>query len=296
MGTTSNLNQEFSLCGGCQTTGTLYLKVEENASSGAYPVDISVVNSEGYGVVEKSVLEVDGSSELLLNGNGSVKQGEDSELNLEMENIGQDSATQVTAYLQYPGITFQPSRIGFGNLEPGETVRKTVKIHADEKVVSGPVTVSSTVEYREDSSERIRNSSVPLKVLKDVHLAVSKVDSEAEVSSSSGFMVELENIGSSEAEQIRSNLRCADASVLSGESFVGSLEEGESVPTTYSIRPNRKEVQCSIQVSYTGENEKNLEESFSVTAEDIIPMLPVLVPALVAFAGLVYWKKRSMEP
>lgn len=295
-GTTSNLAEEFSLCGGCQTTGIIYLKVRENASSGTYPVDIGIQSTENIGVVEKSVVEVDGSSELILTGNGTVKQGESSEMKIQLENIGRDIATQTTVSLSHPLISFQPSKTSFGSLEPGDSAERSIEINTDEKIESGPETIHSTVEYREDGKRITKNSSVSLDILKDVEIVISQFKSDARVSSSSRTLVELENIGNAEAEGIRSELECEGASILDGESYVGSLEPDESVPTVYSISPEQEDVNCRVKISYTGEEEHTLEESFSITAEHNNSfMLPSIIGLVVVAGGLFYWRKKNNE-
>lgn len=295
-GTTSNLGQNFSLCGGCQTIGTLYFNIEENASSGTYPFDIEVQNSEGFGVVEKSVIEVDGSSNLILTGNADVKQGESTLLELKLENTGSDVAKQTSTTLRHPLIGFNSSKVSFGSLEPRESNRKSVLLNTDEEIGSGPESINSILEYKEDGKSFSRNSSVSLNILKDSELVISNFESEAEVNSDSRLMIELENVGSSEVEGINSKLDCKEASVIDGESFVGSLESDESVPTVYSISPIKEEVTCNINVNYTGENQKTFEESLKINAEKSSSILPpVFITGLLIFLAVVYRKKSNKE-
>ena len=293
-GTTSNYNDGFSLCGGCQTIGTIYLKVSKDASSGSYPVDLNLENADSTGVVEKTVLEVDGSPELVLKGNGSVMQGESSEIDLELENTGKDSASQVTASLTHPLISFQPSKIDFGSIKTGESIENTLEINTDENLESGPETVPVTLSYT-DGDRFVENTSVPIDVLKDVNLVVSQVDSDAIIGSESRVMIELENTGESKAEGIKSKVECEDSSVTDSESFVGSLDSDESVPTVYHVVPEKEIAECTLTASYTGENEKTLEESFEISAEKKSPVLPGLTVLMVLIVSLLYWRRRSKE-
>ncbi len=246
LGTTSNYQDSFSLCGGCQTIGTVYLKVSENASSGSYPVDFSIENSDSVGMVEKAVLDVDGEPKLLVKGEGSVIQGEDSEISVEIENTGKDTATQVTASLDQPLMSFDYSKLNFGTLDVGESLNRTVEIDTDEKVESGPESIPVRLSYIDDERKG-ENTSLSVNVLKDVKLAVSQVSSDAVVGSQSRLMVELENIGESEADEIESKLECEDSEVTDSESFVGSLDSDESVPTVYRLIPQEDSTQCTIE-------------------------------------------------
>ena len=295
-GTTSNYGQAFSLCGGCQTIGTLYFNVEENASSGTYPFDIEIRNSQGLGVVEKSVIEVDGSSNLIFSGNADVKQGEDTPLELKLENTGSDVAKQISATLRHPLIGFNSSKVSFGSLEPGEVRRKSVNLNTDEDINPGPESINSILEYREDGNKVSRNSSISINVLKNTELVISDFESDAEVNSDSRLMIELENVGSGEVEGINSRLSCDGASVIVGESFVGSLESDESVPTVYSISPSREKVTCNVDVKYTGENQRTLEDSLSIDAERGNSILPaVFFTGFLMLLAVFYRKKSSKE-
>jgi len=293
-GTTSNYKDGFSLCGGCQTIGTIYLKVSKDSSSGTYPVDLNLENADSTGVVEKTVLEVDGRPELVLKGNGSVMQGESSEIDLELENTGKDSASQVTASLSHPLISFQPSKIDFGSIKTGESIESTVEINTDENLESGPETLPVTLSYT-DEGRIIENTSVPVNLLKDVELVVSQIESDGVVGSESRVMIELENTGESKAEGIQSIIECEDSNVPDSESFVGSLDSDESVPTVYHVVPERENVECTLTTSYTGEIEKKLEESFEISAEKKSPVLPGLTVLLVLTVSVLYWRRRSKE-
>jgi len=293
-GTTSNYKDGFSLCGGCQTIGTIYLKVSNDASSGSYPVDLNLESADSTGVVEKTVLEVDGAPELVLKGDGSVMQGGSSQINLELENTGKDLASQVTASLSHPLISFQPSKVDFGSLETGESIENTVEINTDEDLESGPETVPVTLSYTE-GTRITENTSVPIDVLKDVKLVVSQIESDGVIGSESRLMIELENTGESKAEGIKSKIECEDSSVTDSESFVGSLDSDENIPTVYHVMPEKEKVECTLTTTYKGENEKTLEESFEISAENENPVLPGLTVLLVLIVSLLYWRRRSKE-
>lgn len=292
-GTTSNFGQNFSLCGGCQTIGTLYFKIKENTSSGTYPFDIEVQNSEGFGVVKKSVIEVDGSSNLILTGTSDVKQGESALLEIKLENTGSDVAKQTSATLKHPFISFNSSKVSFGSLEPGESTEKPVLLNTDEEIESGPESINSILEYREDGKELSRNDSLSLNVLKNTELVISGLESEAEINSDSRLMIELENVGNGEVEGINSKLDCDGASVIDGEGFVGSLESDESVPTVYSISPRIEEVTCNLHVNYTGESQKTIEESLNINAEKSKSILPPVFTTVFLIVLAVFYRKKS---
>jgi hypothetical protein len=287
-GTTSGFGEAFSLCGGCQTTGTLYFQVSKDAQSGAYPIDIKATGNNGIGIVEKTEVDVDGSPNLILETDTEVTQGNTSISEIKIENVGTEKASDLSVNLEHPLIAFQPSKIFFGNLEVGESRNASVEIKVDDNLGSGPESIDALIEHREGSVRAVENSSVNLDVLKNVDLAISHIESSAEIGSSSRVMVELENVGDSEAERISTDLNCQNEVVSKGQDFVGSLDAGESLPTVYSVTPKSESTDCTLNADYTGESRETLEESFELNAEASVNYPVYVSGILVIIGGLIY--------
>lgn len=294
-GTTSNFAEDFSLCGGCQTTGTLYFNIGEDTESGAYPVDLRALGDEGNGIVEKTEIEVDGSPNLILNSDAEVMQGETSKSKINIENTGTEKASQLSVALRHPSISFNSSKIVFGVLDPGESETASLEMGVDQDLNSGPESIETFLEHTEDGVKTVENSSISIDILKDVNLAISQIESDAETSSESRLMVELENIGSSQAQRISTDLKCQNAVVKDGQDFVGSLDAEESVPTVYSVKPESETSDCTFEATYTGESRQTLEESFELNSDNSRPFILYIVILLVLTGGLLYsrsyWKE-----
>lgn len=295
-GTTSNFVDDFSLCGGCQTVGKVYLKVKDDASSGSYPLDIIVRNKEDIGVVEKTKIEVDSRPNIITTGQVKVKQGETKQFDLGLENIGKDKATQVTVSLKHPKMNFNPSTVLYKNLNPEESDVQTITVNTDNNLDSGPHTAQAMIEYVDNGNQIIQNRSIPVQVLKDVELTVSEVKTEDAVQDSeSRIMVELENTGNSKAESINSQLECENVIHMDNQDFVGSIDSDESIPTVYKIIPKQKSTKCHLSVDYVGEENQNLKESFTFTAErDSNLGIPLAVLVLV-ISGLIYYRRKRQD-
>ena len=294
-GTTSNFGEAFSLCGGCQTTGTLYFQVSKDAQSGAYPVDIKATGNRGSGIVEKTEVEVNGSPNLILETDTEVTQGNTSVSDIKIENIGTEKASELSVNIEHPLISFQPSKIFFGNLKVGESKNASFELEVDQDLGSGPESIDALIEHRDGGVKAMENSSINLDVLKNVDLAISHIESSAEIGSSSRVMVELENVGDSEAERISTNLKCQNGVVSDGQDFVGLLDADESVPTVYSVTPKSESMDCTLDADYTGESRQTLEESFELNAENS-RNYPIYVSGiLVIVGGLIYVRSYVKE-
>ena len=285
-GTTSSLGEDFSLCGGCQTTGTLYFNVGENAESGSYPIDLKALGDEGDGIVEKTEIEVDGSPNLILNSEAKIMQGETSKSKINIENTGTEKTSQLSATFRHPSISFNSSKIAFGELNPGETKSASLEIGVDQDLDSGPESIEASIEHVENGAKIVENSSISIDILKDVQLAISQIESDAETGSESRVMIELENIGSSQAEEISTNLECENAVVKEGQDFVGSLDAEESVPTVYSVITKSETSDCTLEATYTGESRQTLDESFELNSDSSRPFI-LYIAGLIVFSGVL---------
>lgn len=295
-GTTSNFDGNFSLCGGCQTVGTVYLKVDEDTTSGSYPLDVKVVVTDEISVVEKTVIEVESTPNIIATGEAEVKQGGSSEFDLELENIGRDEASQVTVSLNHSRINFNPSTVRYSDLGVDGSELKTVEVTASEDIRSGPTKARATIEYVDDNQRMTQKRSIPVQILKDVELAVSRVETEgAVIGSKSRLMVEMENIGNSEAKAINSQVTCDGAEETEDTDFVGSLDSEESVPTVYYVTPEQKSVDCTLDVSYKGEEEQSLQETFKIKAQKKTNVIFLAAVGFLVLVGVIYLYYQRKE-
>lgn len=277
--------------------GTLYLKVEENASSGTYPVDITVSDGE-VGIVEKATLEVDGTPNIVLTTSESneIQPGERSKVNLSLKNVGTDKASEIVLGLKNEFVSIQPSQIVIKELAPGESITENVSIKIDEDLKSGVQKLHFSLAYKDESTSIQKNSTVSLTALERADLALSDLNVKNPVrGQTTSAIVEIENLGPGEARRIESELSCEEADVSSRKAFVGQLDEGESVPMVFDLTPQSSKVNCDLTVNYIDSAERTISQSFSFTAERrAFPLGTVAVIVLIA-SGIIfyYWRKRE---
>ncbi|MFB6209694.1 MAG: COG1361 S-layer family protein [Candidatus Nanohaloarchaea archaeon] len=297
IGTTSGFRKSFSLCGGCQKTGLLYFKVKESADTGRYPVDLNI-SSGRYGVVEKFRLSVDGEPNLVINsGRIEMTPGENVTTKVEIENIGSDEASQVVLGSASDTFSVSPPETVLGEVKPGETVEKRLRVSADESTDSGLKSLELSLDYRDESESGENTVKLPVKVLEKAELTVSDVEVEkAVIGKETTVTAEIENLGPGEAEQIVSSLECEGARVKSGKSFVGQLEDEENVPMVFTVEPESVRAECTLRTEFRDHSQRKIKEefSFSSSKQNSI-ILPAIAAVLVIAALGFYWRKRRKD-
>ncbi len=294
IGTTSDFAKEFSLCSGCQKTGTLTFRVSPDAFSGEYPVDVRVWR-EDFGIVGKFEINVDGTPNLVVNAEEfRVAPGENTTKKLTVRNIGTDTASQVTVRSGDDSITLGPSETVFDSIPPGEEKKREIRLKADKNTESGTRNLELELSYRDENTEKSSSKTISGEVLEKAEIAISDFSVENKVAGKQTTLtVQLENLGPGEAERIVSEIKCENAEVSSAKSFVGQLGDEESVPVTFSITPRAGDVRCTLTTDYTAGTRMQLQDSFNFSAERKQSfILPVLAAILVAAAGFYYWRKR----
>lgn len=297
-GSTSSLAEEFSLCGGCQRTGTFYLQVDEAAMDGTYPFDVRLPAGDT-ALIESSEIEVDGRSSLVLTAsNVSIVPGETAPITLELSNIGTDAANEVVISAETDGFAVSPSARSLEGLASGQGTTMPFTLRADSEMDAGVRSLAFTATYTEDNTERETTFSVPVDVAQQAEIAIDNVAGDSlTIGEPSDVTVDIENLGPGEAERISMELSCDGAEVQNGRSFVGQLGDGESVPAVFTIVPGQQDIGCDIEVQYSDESQQVLEERIEVTAEDQKSFLPyaVLLVAGLLVGGYLWRKKRKDE-
>ncbi|MDY6765747.1 MAG: CARDB domain-containing protein [Candidatus Nanohaloarchaea archaeon] len=299
IGTTDAIGSSITLCGGCQRVGTVRLKVDEDAVSGTYPVAVQLATPGGDGVVETAELEVDGTPNLVVSAPQiETVPGENVTAAVTVRNIGADTASQTVVELAAEAIAMQPSPVEFGRIAPGTAVTRTVRFTVDESFSNGIRQVGLDTSYRDESVTHTGEASVTLDVLQRADVVLSEVAADgATVGSVTDITATVENLGPGEAERIVAELACGGtATVLSGRSFVGQLDDEESVPVTFTLRPTTPQPGCDITVQYTDADRQSLTESFTFPAAEQ-QVSPVLLgaAAVAVLAVILYWRRTRKQ-
>lgn len=291
----TSLKESFYLCGGCQKVSTFYLKISENAVSGSHPVEFQLA-SDGTGIVEETVISVDGEPNIVVSiDEVKVGQGENTSFDLSIENTGTDTASDIVVETGGSGISVKPSSATFSSLEPGETEKKTLSLKVDDSLASGIHSLDVSTSYR-DEEKRLSTTSTPsFEVMKESDLSVSSLKvRDATIGKETEAIVEVDNLGPGEAENIVSKLSCNGAQVGNGKAFIGQLDNEESVPMVFSLTPQSSKVDCQLDIGYRDSDEKNISEDFTFSANrEPFPTVPAAVSVLILGAGLYYWRKNK---
>lgn len=297
IGTTDAIGQRFTLCGGCRQVGTIYLKADPETVSGTYPVEIRLTHGDA-GIVKTEEIEVDGTPRLTIDmQEGKTVPGQNVTATMTVKNVGTDTASATTVTLDAAKFGMFPTTVSYGSIAPGETVSRSFQLAADERVGSGLQQATFDLTYRDDSSETTTTRTAALTVLKQADLAVSDFSlDDATVGAVTQLVVQVENLGPGEATNIVSTLTCDGAEVQTEKDFVGQLDDTESVPMTFEVRPTAQAVQCSVTTDYEDRAAQTIDTSFSFTASQSSGPLPYLAGAvIVIIAGYLVWRRRNDE-
>lgn len=293
IGTTDSFREAFRLCDGCRLAGTVYLKVDEEAVSGTYPVDIELQHDAG-AVVEKAAVEVDGTPDLTVNvPHTSVVPGENSSVTVTVENVGTDTATGTVLSLD-GAFALYPTTVLLGRIPSGETVQRTVQLSVDDDTSSGLTHPVFQLTYNDEAEQQVEEQSFAVTVRDAAELVLADFSvGTARVGSVATATVQLENLGPGQATHIMAALACDGAEVVQDRDFVGQIGDEESVPITFRVHPTSGQVQCRVTATYEDSTDRTLEASFGFPAQSGMPLLPLLVAAVAVVGAAYLWKRRN---
>ena len=275
-----------TLCGSCSDERVFKIKADSDISSGMYRIDVKPDSSynEGFGQEEQFTITVDGEPNLVATlERPEIKLGEEAQAQLQIENIGTDAASEVVVEPENSNVFFQPGKLTVDEIDQGEVFRKNLTVSLEESIESGIYTTMFDISYRDETEQKSSQSKVSVKALEKSNLVVSNAEfGEATIGENMDALIELENQGPGEAENISTQIQCGNATIDKDRSFMGQLEEDESVPAVFEITPQEKNVECSLNVRYSDSQQKKFTETFNITADERPP--PVL--PLAAFFGI----------
>lgn len=297
IGTTSGLKEDFTLCGGCQRIGTIYLKVDQSARSGTYPVDF-VISPGKEEFSTTADIEVEGTPNLIVETEEThLVPGIYSNLDVTVRNIGTGRASEATLDQDEEMFSTLPQTIEFGDIEPGENVTRSARIVGDENLESGIKNLNFNLEYNNDGEETSKSVDIPVTIDNLADLAIETLEStSAVIGQPSTVTVEVENLGPGEAETISSQITCENAEVLTGKAFVGQLDDDESVPMIFEILPSERISKCSVEITYEDRTKHTITEDLDINAESSSNLLYyILILVVIAGIGIYYWRRQRQD-
>jgi hypothetical protein len=280
------------LCGSCSDERVFRVKADSDVSSGVYTIEVEPDSSytTGLGQHEQFIITVDGEANLVATlERPEIKLGEEADAELRIENIGTDAASEIVVEPENSKIFFQPGKLTIDQIDQGEIFRRDLTVSLEESIKSGIYTTSLDIRYKDESQEKSSKSGVSVKAVEKSNIVISNTDfGKATVGQEMDALIELENQGPGGAENISTKINCRNATIKKDRSFMGQLEEDESVPAVFEITPKEKNVICSLSVRYTDSQNKEFTETFSITAErkptPVIPVAAILgLTAVIGF-------------
>lgn len=292
-GTTSSFREEFTLCGGCQQIGTLYLRINEDAGSGLHPLDIQVP-SDSLTYSSEVQVEVDGAA--VLTGaieENSVAQGERANLTVEVSNVGTDAASSSVLSFSSQRFAVSPTSVSLGTLEPGDRAERTLSIVPDSSLESGSKRLNMTVAYTEDAERTSTSFGGSIDVVDRAELVLDQFSADdLVIGRESEVSVEVENLGPGTAERISVQLDCQGAEMKSRRAFVGELEDGETIPATFTVTPRESQVSCSLDVDYSDAQSRSVSAQSEFAASSTNNRTPLYAGAAIVVLLVIYFLYR----
>lgn len=288
---------DTELCDYCQSEDTVRIQAFESTDSGSYSFEVRPNSSveDGRGSSDSFHISVDGSPNLLVKlENSTVSQESGDSISVVVENLGNEAAYQVSGSLSIPNVELDPNNLVLGEIGPGEKVSRRISVGTGDSVRPGVKSAQVGLSYRAGSRMISVESEGSVKVLENPELTLSNLQaSDPVVGRESRLMVELENVGNGEADSITLNMVCGNSTLNKHKTFVGSLEESESVPAVYQVIPGEKVVNCSVGVNYMGVERASLSRDFQFIAEERDRTDLYLIAAALAVSGViaVLWRR-----
>ncbi len=294
----SSKEEPFNLCENCQRAETFYFKVLENANSGKYPILFYFTTVEGNGIKKNISLEVDGTPKIvILPKETKISPGNKLNFSLNLKNAGADTASNLVVDLSgKDAFSIQPSYLTLGSLEPGEEILQHLSLKADKSLDAGLYNFEIISNYRDEDRSINDSSKISIEVLEKAETVISdlKIDDLVQGKETEA-VVEVENLGPGEAEKIISQFSCQGAEVTNNKSFIGQLDEDESVPTLFRLTPKDSQIKCTLDLSYEDNRKRSTSETFVRSVDNSpFPVVTVLgIGLLLGIGAIYYWKKRK---
>lgn len=285
----------MELCSRCEHQETFQIRPTEEVRSGSYEITLKPDPGydEGIGQEKSFQIRVDGTPNVIVEGDWPSLEPESEGLgNVTLRNIGTETAHETTVSIEGQNLLFSPGTWEIGTLEPGESVEKEVKLFVSSAQQGDLQEIKYVTSYLDDGINMDQRDTGKVRVLENAELTLSNIHTEDNViGTSSDITVELENVGTGQAEKIETVLTCEGADVTEGENFVGSLDAEESFPAVFTIEPVKEDISCDIEVSYEDNSMTTTSTSFETTAKEADYSLPLAggLAALI-ITGIIYFR------
>ena len=292
------------------------IKVDDNATTGAYNVPLSLTWQDQYGVQQTQTVylgvAVVGTPHLIISGINTTPQRvyPDTEftLDIDIENTGTEKAKSVEASLALPDEITGEDQTYLGTINRDATAKASYTLKATKAAKDGAYEFALSIDY-EDKQGVSGKMERPFKVFVsergDIDMEIAGIStSPAKIYPGTDFTlsVQLENIGTQDAKSVMASVSNSEGFVGEFSSFVGKIESDDvssaifDLTATPTITPG--DHQFTLEVIYTDESGEEFSETktFNVYVDEPAKRSTTRTIAallVVAVVGVVLWRRRK---
>jgi hypothetical protein len=292
------------------------IKVDDNASTGAYNVPLNLIWQDTYGNQQTQTvylgIAVVGEPHLVISGINSTPERvyPDTEFTLDVniENTGTENAKSVEAALMLPDEITGEDRAYLGTIKRDATTKASYTLKATKAAKSGAYDFVLSINYT-DEQDTPWSTERPFKVFiserGDIDLEIAGIStSPAKLYPGTDFTlsVQLENIGTQDAKSVMATISDSKGFVGEFSSFIGKIEQDDvssgifDLTATSTVRPGNHEFE--IKIIFTDETGTGFSKTktFNVYVDEkpkgsLIRTIAVVL--IVAVIAVVVWRRRK---
>jgi hypothetical protein len=292
------------------------IKVDDNATTGAYNVPLSLTWQDPYGAQQTQTvylgIAVTGEPHLIISGIDStptrVYPDTEFTLDVNIENIGYTKAKSVEAALTLPGGITGEDRAYLGTIKRDATAKASYTLKATKAAVSGAYDFKLTMDYTDETGAS-GTVERPFKIFVsergDIDLEIAGIStSPAKLYPGTDFTlsVQLENIGTQDAKSVMAAVSDSEGFVGEFSSFVGKIESDDVSSGIFDLTaiPTAApgDHQFKMEVIFTDEKGEEFSETktFNVYVDEppersaIGTVAAVLIVLVIA---VILWRRRK---
>lgn len=298
------------------TTVQYQIKVDDNATTGAYNIPLNLMWEDGRSVQQTQTvylgIAVVGKPHLIISGINTTPERvyPDTEFTLDMdiENIGTAKAKSVEAALTLPeGITGEDLAY-LGTIKRDATAKASYTLKAEKTAKSGAYELVLSMNYT-DEEGATGTVEKPFKIYMskrgDIDLEIAGIStSPAKIYPSTDFTlsIQLENIGTQDAKSVMATISNSEGFVGEFSSFIGKIEQDDVSSGIFDLTATPAvttgDHQFEMKIIFTDEKGDEFQETktFNVYVDEQLggSLTGKLVAVLIVGAiAVVIWRRRK---
>lgn len=250
----------ITLCAGCSRDNTYYLKVDEEAVTGIYPLNFNAFIGNIQIIFDKKVnINVRGRPELVFEARTIDQIPPNSKFTsmVTVSNVGTGKARVITIEPQATEFIVLGNNVKtIDTLNPDESLMVPYQFTTSENTIPDVYNIPLMFTYLDEDGEKhttdrslgvrvISAADLNLQSVKTVGYGKDKVPREGKPFS---IIVRIENVGYGDADYTELELECPFKGNL--KAFVGNLEKDEDSPAAFELTGAAGYYQCPLSMKY----------------------------------------------